>query len=278
MRSHTDAATPDAQTTPLRVLGSAALLSDERERELLAAYASTGDRAALAELVDAHMPLAARIARRHAVGTAREDDLVAEGVLGLLEAARRFDPSFGVRFATYAAHWVRAYVRRHAHAQRRIVALPDTRATRVVLGRIGRIEPALACRFGRPPTDVELADALGVGPDELREVRAAIQTRDLSLARRPSNEGPTWEPTEPRRGPEDAFAEEEERAVQSAELARALALLPIRERAIVERRYLAEEPPTLHVLAGEMSVSRERVRQLEARALDRLRAAVGIAA
>lgn len=254
-----------------------AFLSPERERALLAAYAERRDPLALSELLRAHLPLVARIARRHRGETVRQEDLIAEGMLGLLEAARRFDAAFGVRFAAYAAHWARAFIRRHALAHRRIVVLPDTRVARRVLGRAARTEPQLASRLGRAPTEDELASALGVDPAELAEVRAATYTRDRTLAPRPADEGPTWEPATPNVGPEDAFAEAEEHALRSAELDRALALLPTRERAIVERRFLSDEPPALHVIAGEMSISRERVRQLEAQALGRLRAAVALA-
>jgi len=256
---------------------AARFVSEERERALLAAYGASGDHEALSEILRAHLPLVARIARQHRAETVQQDDLVAEGMLGLMEAARRFDPAFGARFASYAAHWARAYIRRHALAHRRIVVLPDTRASRRVLGRIGRAEPQLASRLGRAPSDDELAVAIGVASDELVEVRAAKYARDLTLAPRPPDEGPTWEPAEPRGGPEDAFAQAEEHAVQTRELGRALALLSIRERAIVERRFFTDEPPALQVLASEMSISRERVRQLEARALGRLRAAVALA-
>lgn len=254
------------------------LLSEARERMLLAAYAATGDRTALSELLRLHEPLVANIARRHRIGSIREEDLVAEGMLGLLEAARRFDVSYGVRFATYGAHWVRAYVRRHALTQRRIVSLPDTRASRRVLGRIGRTETRLASTLGRAPTDEELADAIGVTCDELREARTCVGARDVSLAPRPAGDRSTWEPADTRASPEEAVARAEENAFRTRELGRALAGLPVRERSIVERRFLADDPPALHVLASEMSISRERVRQLEARALERLRAAVAVAA
>jgi RNA polymerase sigma-32 factor len=252
-------------------------LSEEREQGLLERYAANGDRDALSELLRAHLPLVARIARRHRAETVQHDDLLAEGMLGMLEAARRYDPSFGARFSSYAAHWARAYIRRYALAQRRIVVLPDTRASRRVLGRTGRTELQLASRLGRAPSDAEMAGAIGVATAAFIEVRAATHTRDLALVPRPPDEGPTWEPAEPRGGPEEVFAQAEERAVQTAELGRALALLPSRERAILERRFFTDEPPALQAIAVEMSISRERVRQLEARAIGRLRATMALA-
>lgn len=254
------------------------LLAEDRERALLAAYAQRGDGNALAELLRAHLRLVVRIARRHRAGSLREEDLVAEGMLGLLEAARRFDPAYGVRFATYGKHWARAFIQRHALAHRRIVGMPDTRAARRILGRIGRVEPRLSTELGRAPTDSELACALGVERGDLETVRTSLRTCDVALGTSPGDGGTSWEPREAGEGPEDAFAREEERHMRSRALSSAVSELPARERAIVERRCLSVEPPTLAVLAREMALSRERVRQLEARAISRLREALAPAA
>lgn len=250
--------------------GAPGLLTEGRERSLLAAFAANGDRAALGELLTAHTRLVVRIARRYRAGTVREEDLLAEGMMGLFEAARRFDPRFGVRFSTYAAHWARAFIQRHALAHRRIVPMPDTRAARRVIGRIGRVEPKLSALLGRAPTEAELASALGVDETELSTVRTSMQARDVVLGGATERTG--WEPCAAAVDPEAAVAEAEEHAARSSALGRALASLPERERRIVERRCLTQEPPTLDVLAAEMSLSRERVRQLEARAIGRLRA------
>lgn len=250
------------------------LLSEERERALLAAYATNGDPDALSELLRAHLRLVLRIARRHRAGSLREEDLVAEGMLGLMEAARRFDPSYGVRFSTYGTHWARAFIQRHALGHRRIVGMPDTRAARRVLGRIGRVEPRLSTELGRAPSDSELACALGVEISDLETVRGSLRARDVALGVPSVDGGTCWEPSDTNDSPEDAFAHEEERRLLHAALGRAMGGLPARERAIVQRRCLSFEPPTLDVLAREMSLSRERVRQLEARAISRLREAL----
>lgn len=154
--SHSAPPCPEASArgpAPREAHGDGAFLSAERERALLADYAAHRDPDALGELLRAHLPLVTRIARRHRLETIRQEDLIAEGMLGLLEAARRFEPTFGARFASYAAHWASAFIRRHALAHRRIVVLPDTRAARRVLGRAGRTEPQLASRLGRAPTE-----------------------------------------------------------------------------------------------------------------------------
>lgn len=252
-------------------------MSRERERELLRTYASGHDSAPLDELIAAHMPMVRSIVRRCRARAVRDEDLVAEGVVGLIEAARRFDPDYDARFATYAAHWVRAKVRYHVQRYRRIVAPLDTRASRRILGGRARVDAELRQRLGRMPTDEEIAAALGVHASEYRDVGASYDARDVALGG--TDDGGTSfacqdaEPTI-----EELVAEQEESTQRSAALARAIANLPVREQEIVRRRRLSLEPPPLETLAREMRISRERVRQLELRGLAMLARAFGRAA
>ena len=252
------------------------MLSREREVELIEAYARHADPVALAELVRAHLPLVRSIARRYRLSWLRDDDLVAEGSLGLLEAARRFDPAFGVRFATYAAHWVRSKIQEHVFRFRRIVTPPDTRAGRRILGRRTRAESELTRQLGRAPTADELARAIGVSPGEYREVRACFETRDVSFA----TDGEDWQiasqDAEP--SPEEIVAARELDDRRHAALLRAVESLPARERMIIERRKLCVDPAPLHQLAREMFLSRERVRQLEVRGVSMLERALAAGA
>lgn len=242
------------------------VLTRERERELLLAYAATRDAAALGELVRAHRGLVHRIVRHHNLSVLSREDLVAEATLGLIEAAWRFDPRFDVRFATYAAHWVRAKVQEHSLRFRRIVAPPDTRASRRILGRGRRTESRLAQSLGRAPTSEELAAALEVEVGELEEVRAVYDSHDVVA----EDDGATQAASERTPSPEDVVADAEELRRRHRALSRAMGRLPTRERDIIERRQLSCEPPTLATLAQEMSLSHERVRQLELRAMRRL--------
>jgi len=248
------------------------MLPRERETELLEAYARDADPLALAELVRAHLPLVRSIVRRHRLSWLQDEDLVAEGTLGLVEAARRFDPAFGARFATYATHWVRAKIQEHVFRFRRIVAPPDTRAGRRILGRRTRAENELTQRLGRVPTAEELAGAVGVSPQEYREVRACFDTRDVPLA----CDGEDWQTGVPDGdpSPEEVVATREENDLRHAALARAIESLPARERMIVERRRLSVDPVPLHELARELLLSRERVRQLEVRGVSMIERAL----
>jgi RNA polymerase sigma-32 factor len=256
---------------PLRASDKPNSAARVRERELLLAFHERRDPKALAELIRSHLPLVRAIVHRHRVRALRDEDLLAEGNLGLLEAAMRFDPSFDVRFATYATHWIRARVREHVLRFRRVVGGPDTRASRRILGRRGRVEAALSQSLGRPAEDHELAAALGVQPSDLEQVRGSYDAHDVAI-----DDGESVLRAD-QSGAEELVGDAEEFRLRSRALAEAMEALGERERTIIERRQLSGTPTPLHVLASELSISRERVRQLEIRGLRALRAAVGAA-
>mgnify|MGYP001172807397 CR=1 FL=1 len=245
------------------------LLSADGELALLARVREHDDPEALAALVRAHLRLALDVASRFAGRAAPMEDLVAEGALGLCEAARRFDPAHGARFATYATWWVRAYVRSYALKNRRLVALPSTRAGRRVLGGTARAEATLTARLGRAPSAPELAEALGVEVEDVELVRGALGARDVSIEAHA--DGPALPLPSPYPTPEEAVASAEAGAQAQAAVARALGTLDRREREIVRRRYLDDEAQTLRVIGRDLGLSRERVRQLELRARDKMR-------
>lgn len=254
-------------TSTLRALARAnGPLTVERERALIS-RARTGDARARDELVRGHMRLViatVRKLRRNA-----DDDLVAEGVLGLLEALDRFDPSYDVRLATYAAPWIRVRAQRHILANRRIVSAPDTRAARKVLARIGRVERHLFATTGNASAEA-IAVEIGVGADDVTQVMVAMRCSDTPVGHQ-REEGGVLEPADTLPSPEDALASSEERAQLTNAVARALAVLPERERAIVEARRLEDDHKhTLGEIAQTLQLSSERVRQLEIRALRRL--------
>jgi RNA polymerase sigma-32 factor len=248
-----------------RNLAEAPVLTAEREVRLIA-EARAGSARAKQELVSAHLRLVRVVARR--VTPRPTEDALAEGALGLLEAFERFDPSFGVRFSTYAAHWVRALVTRHVLANRRMVGAPGTRAARRVFAGLGRAERKLAA-IDPSPSAERIAAELGVTPADVEEVVVSARARDVPIG--PAREGSTEiDPPADDDSPEELVACAEENARVAFVLESALARLPIRERHIVEARRCADDTRTLEELAGELDLSRERVRQLERRALDRL--------
>lgn len=254
-------------TSTLRALARAhAPLSIEHERALIT-KARAGSACARDALVRGHMRLViatVRKLRRNA-----DEDLIAEGVLGLLEALDRFDPSYDVRLATYAAPWIRVRAQRHILATRRIVGAPDTRAARKVLARIGRVERFLFATTGCASAEA-IAREIGVEADDVAQVMIAMRTSDTPVGSQ-RDEGGVLEPSDTLPSPEESLADREERAQISHAVSRALAVLPQRERAIVEARRLEDETKhTLGELAQTLHLSSERVRQLEIRALRRL--------
>ncbi|MCS6799709.1 MAG: sigma-70 family RNA polymerase sigma factor, partial [Myxococcota bacterium] len=174
----------DIDSAPLLDVRSAAsrapMLSADEERRLLSAIGA-GEPRALERLVATHLRLVVSIARRYTGGGASLEDLVGEGLLGLVEAVRRFEIDRGTRFGTYAAWWVRAYVRRYALANRRIVGAPTTRAGRRLMARLRRTEWEIAQRTGRPALRSEVARALDVSEEDVALVQALLGTRDVAL-------------------------------------------------------------------------------------------------
>lgn len=255
-----------------KAASSAAFLDADTERALLEAYQEHADPASLTRLVEAHMPLVYGLVTRYRRRGDIVDDLVAEGRLGLVEAAGRFDLSRGVRFATYASWWARAYVRRHALRNMRIVGAPSTRVGRRLVAALPAAQRKLAQQLGRDPSRDELAEELGVEPDEVASVLAAFRARDVVVDHTLESRWTALRAPSP--DPEAQVAAQERTAQVAARVHEALTGLTARERLIVERRLLQDDRATLASLGDKLGVSRERVRQLEKRACDKLRNAL----
>lgn len=250
----------------VRALGQP-LLSEQVERDLVA-RAQAGDRAALDALLAAHMRLVYSVARSYAKHGVPMEDLVAEGMLALCEAARRFDPSRGFRFATCGRCWLKAHLRRYTLHNRRIVSAPSTRNARTVIAHLRRTERRLAQETGAPPCVEQVASALSVKPSDITMVASALSGGDVEYddgARVP------WVSPDP--SPEEMVADAEVRADFETCLAEALDSLTPREREIVLQR-TGNDVATLESLGATLGVSRERVRQIEERAKRKLRSAL----
>ncbi len=218
------------------------------------------------------MPLVHGVAHRYRHRAGTVDDLVAEGRLGLVEAADRFDRSRGLRFATYGSWWVRAFVRRHALQNMRIVGAPSTRTGRRLIAALPAARRKLAQKLGRDPSREELAEALDVEPDEVATVVAAFRARDVVIDHSMESRGTALATPSP--DPETLLSTRQRAAHLAARVQEALTDLTPRERLIVERRLLHEDRSTLASLGDKLGVSRERVRQLEKRACAKLRDAL----
>lgn len=249
-------------------------LTLDEERQLTRAV-KAGSRAALDRLLRAHLRLVLVIANELAKGSCSKDELVSEGLLGLTLAARRFDPERGTRFAIYAAYWVRACILRFRHWNRRIVRAPSTRNARTLVSRLPKLERVYFHEHGRAPSTEVIAQACGIDLGEVRELAAAMYGRDVPCSTGESDRGADLPSETPL--PEALVADAEAARAAHVRVHAALAQLPSRERAIVELRHLADEPPTFGELGRDFGVSSERARQLEVKARDRLRQLLEVA-
>jgi len=230
--------------------------------------ARTGSRSAHDQLLVAHLRLVLRIARGYVKHGVPYEDLVGDGMVGLAEAAQRFDPERGVRFSAYAAWWIRAHIRRSTLANRRIVATPSTRAARKLIARLRETERALGQQLGRIATREEVAASLGVTADDVGMVDTALRERDVVVG---DVEHGGVELADFGCSPEQLVADAELRADVERAVDHAVGTLTEREREIVRRRITSDDADTLNVVGQALGLSRERVRQIESKACEKLR-------
>ena len=242
--------------------------ADEERREARRALA--GDARAVDRLVRAHLRLVLAMAWEFRSYGMAAEDLVAEGLLGLVKAVRGFDPDRGVRLASYAAYWIRAYMRRCSIENRRIVRPPASRAGRKVLAGLRRTERRLEQDAGVRPDVETLAQALGVGVADVEEMRAALGAKDVPLDAEVDGRRHDVACNAP--SPESLVIEREQRHAHEQLVQQALEQMPSRTRRIVEQRCLRDGATSLSELSDEFGISRERVRQIEADAKSRMRA------
>lgn len=241
-------------------------LPPAEERRLARRYVE-GDQDAGRRLVEACLPFVISIAREYRRSGVLFEDLVQQGNLGLLKALDRFDPERDCRLVTYAATWIRGEIREYVTRTSRIVRLGSTHTERVAV-RIWK--------HGGIASAEELAERSGMPLPRAQQLFALLSRSEISLDAGPG-EG-SYAPLERLAArapsPEDEVATHERDAALREMVERVLPGLGERERRILEARWLADEPSTLDDLGREMGVSRERVRQLEARARERLRRAL----
>lgn len=247
-------------------------LSADQELALARRWHASRDLEAARELVCANLYAVAGIAREYRHFGLPEMDLIQEGTLGLMHAVKRFDPERGFRLITYAAWWVRAAIHDFILRSWSIVKLGTSKVQRKVFAGLRQAKTAIAAMEGHGADEV--AAELGISGEQFKEVAHAYLARDLSLDA--DVEGRSMvaalaadEPT-----PEQAVIEADWARFRHARLQEAMAGLDAREREILTRRHMADQPATLKELAEHFGISIERVRQLEARGMKRLREAL----
>lgn len=259
--------------TLLRAAGKMPMLSQEEE-VALATQAQAGSEAAFEKLLKAHLRLVITIAHEFGKYGTPLEDLVSEGLLGLVEAARRFDPQRGTRLAAYAAWRIRAYMRRYTILNRRIIRAPSSRNGRTLLANLRRTQRDLAQKTGSQPDASQIATALGVNVSDVEEMEAALSGRDVSCEGELDGQGIQIASQAP--NPEALVAEAESQHASQHAVQTAMARLPERERRILEERFFKEERGSLASIGRTLGLSRERVRQLQREAQTKMRRAIAV--
>ena len=259
---------------------STALLSRERELNLARAWRDEGNEAALHELVMAYMRLVVSTATRFRNYGLPMGDLVQEGAVGLMQAAARFEPERDVRFSTYAAWWIRSAMQDYILRNWSVVRTGTTAAQKALFFNLRRLRAKIDDGSGRPLTDsgrAFIAGELSVGVDDVAamEMRLSGSDQSLNAAISPAGED-EWQDflSDQRPSPEEAVTLAHDNRTRSIWLAQALAELSEREQTIIKERRLRDDGRTLEELGRELGISKERVRQIEHRALEKLKSSL----
>ena len=258
----------------IQAVNTVPLLSAEREVELGRRLRESEDLSAARDLVLSHLRLVVAVARNYMGYGLPQADLIQEGNVGLMKAVRRFDPERGVRLASFAIHWIKAEIHEYILRNWRLVKVATTKAQRKLFFNLRSLKSSSATLN---PTEVAtIAKTLDVKESDVVEMEKRLQGHDITIDPSPEDgedrPGPIAFLADASEGPADIVERHQTENLESQGLARALASLDDRSRRIVEARWLAEgDSKTLHELADEFGVSAERIRQIEAKALAKMK-------
>ena len=252
-------------------------LTQEQEVEFARRFRQQGDLDAAKQLILSHLRVVVAIARNYMGYGLPQADLIQEGNIGLMKAVKRFDPERGVRLVSFAVHWIRAEIHEFILKNWRIVKIATTKAQRKLFFNLRSLKQGLEPLRGEQIADV--AKRLGVKSKEVVEMETRMSGHDMALEPVQDDEESGFAPiaylSDPEAEPSRLIQREEAGRLQSAGLNRALDSLDPRSRRIIEARWLHEkESATLHDLAIEFKVSAERIRQLEQKALSKMKSVI----
>ena len=256
------------------------LLSIDEEQRLARQYAATGETRAAHRLVTANLRFVVKVAYEYRSYGFKVADLIQEGNIGLMKAVQKFDPDKGIRLISYAVWWIRAYIQNYILKSWSLVKLGTTQAQRKLFFSLARTRRELDKTSAEHGADSDGRDAnkvakkLRVKASEVREMELRLDGRDLSLdAPMGDDAGSSHLDFVPGADPSqaDALSDAQQRQVVTTRVGAALSNLDPRERFIVEQRVMSERPMTLKEIGEHFGFSRERARQLEIRAKEKLK-------
>lgn len=250
-------------------------LNAEEELRFATDFRDHNDLGAARKLVMAHLKFVVHVASGYLGYGLAKADLIQEGTIGLMKAVKRFNPTMGVRLASFAVHWIKAEIHEFVLRNWRIVKIATTKAQRKLFFNLRRAPKKLTW-FSRDEVE-NIAKELSVSPKDVRVMEARIQNQDISFDGHQDEEEesnyklPAHYLIAETKDPLETFSEDELESKKRASLHSGLARLDQRSLDIIESRWLRDEKATLQSLAAKYGISAERVRQLEESALKKLK-------
>ena len=261
------------------------LLTADEEQSLAREFRDNQNLEAAQKLVLSHLRLVVAVARNYLGYGLPHADLIQEGNIGLMKAVKRFDPERGVRLVSFALHWIRAEMHEYILKNWRLVKLATTKAQRKLFFNLRSMKKSTGAMS---PDDVaKMASELRVKPEEVVEMETRLSGGDIALEGRIDDGEEEYAPiaylADSHNEPTEVLERRQQDLMQTDGVREALGQLDARSRRIVEARWLNEDADgqvgtaTLHDLADEFGVSAERIRQIEAKAFQKMRSALGAA-
>ena len=272
----------DNLTAYMRAVNAAPILTAEREYELATRFQQEGDIEAARELVLSHLRHVVKVARGFMGYGLPLTDLIQEGSIGLMKAVKRFDPTRDVRLVSFAVHWIRAEIYDYVLRNWRMVKVATTKAQRKLFFNLRKSRARLGWMND---AEVEkLAGDLDVDSGVVREMESRLSGNDVAFDAMVDQDddesylAPSQHLGDSRFDPEIVAGNQERESERHEQLSLAMEELDDRSKDIVMRRWLGDEKPTLHDLADEYGVSAERIRQIEKRAMEKMKKVISIQA
>lgn len=256
------------------------MLTAERESELARSFRDRGDLDAARDLVMSHLRLVVSVSRQYLGYGLQHADLIQEGNIGLMKAVKRFDPERGVRLVSFALHWIKAEIHEYVLKNWRLVKIATTKAQRKLFFNLRSLKTgAGTLKAGEVGA---IARDLNVREKDVIEMETRLSGQDLALDLQSDDGEEQYSPSAwlsaPQADPTQVLEARQHDRLQGEGIAEALEALDARSRRIIESRWLRDDTEggtlTLHELAAEFGVSAERIRQIEAKALQKMKGAL----